>query len=131
MNVWQSLSARSKRWAAIAGALLAFLLFTWGIVSGSTEESERTRRQALNEAILTDADTRDTTIDRLAAQLEAARDENQKLAKSVEKLAARQEKIPDDVADRLQRQANRDADAEKRKLEARLKQLETELEGSS
>ena len=128
MNVWQSLSARSKRWAAIAGALLAFLLFTWGIVSGSTEENERTRRQALNEAILTDADTRDTTIDRLAAQLEAARDENRKLAKSVEKLAARQEKIPDDVADRLQRQAKREADTEKRQLEARLKQLETELE---
>ncbi len=128
MNLWQTLSARSKRLAAIGGGLLVFVLLAWAIVSGSAEEDKRARRQTVNEAILTDANTRDTTIDRLAGQLEEARDENDKLAKRVEKLAKMQEGMPAAVADRLQRDTKRDADAEKRKLEARLKQLETELE---
>ena len=47
--------------------------------AGLSSDSVRSRRAEINEAILTDADTRQTTIDRLAAQFDTSRAENEAL----------------------------------------------------
>ncbi|MDH3662409.1 MAG: hypothetical protein OEU92_20665 [Alphaproteobacteria bacterium] len=124
---WQDLSARSKRWVTIGCAVAGVALFSWAVASG-TAGGGKTKRQAVNEAILTDADTRQATLDRLAAQLESSRSENADLARKVETLSERQQKLPESVASQIERAIARGAQGKEQALERRLKQLETALE---
>ncbi len=125
---WDSLSARSRRWLTMGGIAAAVLLGSWAIAAGLSSESGRSRRAEINEAILTDADTRQTTIDRLAAQLDSSRAENDALARKLEELAERQSRLPDTIASQLQRELDRDSAAQDRVLDDRLQQLEVQLE---
>ena len=125
---WDSLSARSRRWLTMGGIAAAVLLGSWAIAAGLSSDSGRSRRAVINEAILTDADTRQTTIDRLAAQLDSSRAENEALSRKIEELAERQLRLPDTIASQLQRGLDRDSAAQDRVLDGRLQQLEVQLE---
>lgn len=124
---WDSLSARSRRWITMGSIAAAVLLGSWAIAAGLSSDSGRSRRAEINEAILTDADTRQTTIDRLAAQLDSSRAENEALARKLEELAERQSRLPDTIASQLQRGLDRDSAAQDRALDGRLQQLEVQL----
>ncbi|MEZ5933219.1 MAG: TrbI/VirB10 family protein [Alphaproteobacteria bacterium] len=125
---WDQLSARSRRWLSVGGVGAGVVLGSWAIVSGLSDGSGRATREQVNESILTDADTQQTTIDRLAAQLDSSRSENADLARKLEELAERQQRIPATVANQLRRSLDRDGAAEDRELAGRLQQLEVQLE---
>ncbi|MEZ5936104.1 MAG: hypothetical protein R3F54_30215 [Alphaproteobacteria bacterium] len=121
------LSPRLQRWLTLGGVGGGVLLFSWAIAASFSGSAGQGQRHAINEAILTDADTRQTTIDRLAAQLDLARDHNAELARKLDTLAERQQALPDDLVERLGRSIERDAGAKDRALETRLHDLEDEL----
>ncbi|MEZ5934828.1 MAG: TrbI/VirB10 family protein [Alphaproteobacteria bacterium] len=125
---WDHLSARTRRWLTVGGVSAGVFLGCWMIASGFSTGTGKTKRAEINESILTDADTRQTTIDRLAAQLESSRSENADLARKLEELAERQQRLPETVAQQLQRSLDRDDAAQGRVLEGRLQQLEVQLE---
>ncbi len=125
---WEQLSARTRRWLTLSGTGVGVILISWMIASGISEGSGKSKRAKLNEAILTDADTRQTTIDRLAAQLESSRNDNDELGKKLAELADRQKQLPETVANQLQRSLDRQGAAGDRETDGRLNQLETQLE---
>ena len=125
---WDQLSARSRRWLSIGGVGASVVLGSWAIASGLSGGTGKASREQINESILTDADTQQTTIDRLAAQLDSSRSENADLARKLEELAERQQRIPETVANQLRRSLDRDGAAEDRELAGRLQQLEVQLE---
>ena len=122
------LSPRLQRWLTLGGVGGGVLLISWAIAASFSGSASQGQRQAINEAILTDADTRQPTIDRLAAQLDLARDRNAELAKKLDALAERQLALPEDLAERLRRSIERETGAKDRALETRLHDLEDELE---
>jgi conjugal transfer pilus assembly protein TraB len=121
------LSPRLQRWLTLGCIGGGVLLVSWAIAASFSGSASQAQRQEINEAILTDADTRQTTIDRLAAQLDLARDRNAELARKLDTLAERQQALPDDLAERLRRSIEREAGAKDQALERRLHDLEGEI----
>ncbi|MGI9501935.1 MAG: TrbI/VirB10 family protein, partial [Geminicoccaceae bacterium] len=124
---WNELSARQRRWIVLGGVGFAFFAASWVITEGLAGGEGKSRREQINEAILTDADTRQTTIDRLAAQLESSRSENADLTQKVEQLAERQQGIPDAVAAQLQKGLDQTGIEQRRALESRIVEMEGQL----
>ena len=126
---WDQLSARSRRWLSVGGVSAGVLLCSWMVASGLFRRlPARQRAKRINESILTDADTQQTTIDRLAAQLDSSRSENADLARKLDELSERQQRLPDTVANQLRRSLDREAATQDRELAGRLQQLEVQLE---
>ncbi len=121
------LSPRLQRWLTLGGVGGGVLLVSWAIAASFSGSAGQGQRQAINEAILTDADTRQTTIDRLAAQLDLARDHNAELARKLDTLAERQQALPDDLVERLRRSIEREVGAKDQALERRFHDLEGEI----
>ena len=121
------LSPRLQRWLTLGGVGSGVLLVSWAIASSFSGSASQGQRQAINEAILTDADTRQTTIDRLAAQLDLARDHNAELARKLDTLAERQQALPDNLVERLRRSIEREVGAKDQALERRFHDLEGEI----
>ena len=125
---WDQLSARSRRWLSVGGVSAGVLLCSWMVASGFSGGAGKATREKINESILTDADTQQTTIDRLAAQLDSSRSENADLAKKLDELSERQQRLPDTVANQLRRSLDREGAVQDRELAGRLQQLEVQLE---
>jgi len=125
---WEQVSVRSRRWLSVGGVSAGVLLCSWMVASGFSGGAGKATREKINESILTDADTQQTTIDRLAAQLDSSRSENADLARKLDELAERQQRLPDTVANQLRRSLDREGAVQDRELAGRLQQLEVQLE---
>ena len=87
------------------------------------------RAEQINESILTDADTQQTTIDRLAAQLDSARSENADLARKLEQLCGTTAAHPGDGGEPAQTDLGSGWKGKRSgNSQAGFKQLEVQLE---
>ncbi|PXX95989.1 conjugal transfer protein TraB [Halomonas sp. LBP4] len=81
---WERLSPRNKRIVAVGGGL-ALLLGVIAIFSGGAEERERRGPDRdVVQHVLTDRDTRDVSIDGLAAQIQIAKSQNDDLRQELD-----------------------------------------------
>lgn len=83
---WERLSPRNKRIVAVGGGL-ALLLGVIAIFSGGGEERERRGPDRdVVQHVLTDRDTRDVSIDGLAAQIQIAKTQNDDLRQELDSM---------------------------------------------
>tara|TARA_R110002051_G_scaffold299268_1_gene366394 strand:- start:3268 stop:4680 length:1413 start_codon:yes stop_codon:yes gene_type:complete len=75
---WDEMSSKNKRIVTIVGAAVFMLLIIW-FFSGDTPERERRGNEDTVRHILTDRDTRDVSIDGLAAQLRISNQQQDEL----------------------------------------------------
>jgi len=79
---WDELSAKNKRIVTIAGAATMMMLVIW-FFSGDAPEREIRGNQETVRHVLTDRDTRDVSIDGLAAQIRIANQQNDELRNEI------------------------------------------------
>ncbi|MDH3770330.1 MAG: hypothetical protein OET79_04995 [Nitrospirota bacterium] len=107
MTGWNQLPAGIRRLLTVGTVATLVLGVAWGLGSLVPSGDDAARRRQVNEAILTDADTRQATIDTLAARLTDAQANHQRLAESYEELRAQQARLVQKVVTQFQREMAR------------------------
>ena len=107
MTGWNQLPAGVRRLLTVGSVATVVLGAAWGLGSLVPSGDDAARRRQVNEAILTDADTRQATIDTLAARLTDAQANHQSLAESYEELRAQQARLVQKVVTQFQREMAR------------------------
>lgn len=115
---WDELSSKNKRIVTIAGAGAGMLLVIW-MFSGDTPERERRGNQETVRHVLTDRDTREVSIDGLAAQLQLSNQQADELRNEVNALRRSMEQ---------ERQRSEASEEVRRELDAVHGQLEMLIE---
>lgn len=118
-ETWDNLSAKHKRYVAIGGGSLLLLGAIW-MFSGDPEPRERRGNQ--NDTVrhvLTDRDTRDVSIDGLAAQIRIANQQNDDLRRELDSVRRQ--------LDRTERTAE-SSEGVRRELDSLQSQLEMVLD---
>ncbi len=107
MTGWNQLPAGIRRLLTVGTVATLVLGAAWGLGSLVPSGDDAARRRQVNEAILTDADTRQATIDTLAARLTDAQASHRRQADSYEELKVQQARLVQKVVTQFQREMAR------------------------
>lgn len=83
---WESLPPRAKRWSAIGGAGALLVAVVWALMPSQTREPRARNAEDVQRVRLSDRDTREVSLDALAAQLTSLEAENTRLDRDIERL---------------------------------------------
>ena len=83
---WESLPPRTKRWTAIGGAGALLLLVVWVLMPTQGRQPRARTAEDVQRVRLSDRDTREVSLDALAAQVTSLKAESTRLNRDLERL---------------------------------------------
>ncbi len=83
---WESLPPRTKRWTAIGGAGALLLLVVWVLMPTEGRQPRARNAEDVQRVRLSDRDTREVSLDALAAQITSLEAESTRLDRDIERL---------------------------------------------